>query len=116
MNNAAQTIAKPPAYFGSLRQKEKKISECLAEEDRSRIGLERLEKPRLLTSPAATTDEAAVVPVMNNRVLFPADMLDEHGEQMDLRLRNSWTLNLDEVGFKTPVWLKSCLHLTLFFS
>jgi len=28
---------------------------------------------------------------------FPKDQKDEHGEQVDLRMHNSWTYNLDEV-------------------
>ena len=90
----AQTIAKPAAYFKSLRQKEKKVTEHLEEEDRPRVGLERVEKKE---QASVTTEETSALSVTTDQDLFPIDMLDAHGEQLDLRLRNSWTLNLDEV-------------------
>ena len=31
---------------------------------------------------------------------FPENVVDVHGEQVDLRLRNSWTLNLPEVPLR----------------
>jgi len=81
INNAAQTIQRPPAYYAAL----------LAEEA----------APAAL--PAALGDllpalPAAAAPVPLEHPLFPQASDDGYGQPLDLRERNSWRLRLDEVG------------------
>ena len=82
INNAAQTIARPPAFYARL----------LAEEAAPLAlppGLDDL----LPQPPLPTTHLAAA-----EHALFPQASDDGYGRPLDLRERNSWRLRLDEVG------------------
>ncbi len=83
VNNAAQTIQRPPEYHREVRATERVP----------------------LTGPAATIGISAA-PQRASRALatrsmldlFPAGERDETGEPLDLRAANSWTLRVDEVS------------------
>ncbi|MBT2211633.1 SDR family NAD(P)-dependent oxidoreductase [Actinomadura sp. NEAU-AAG7] len=88
VNNAAQTVRRPPAYHREVR-----AAEALP-----------------LTGPAARVDvaegaRAALAPAhvamaaltAREDALFPAGHTDETGEPLDLRERNSWSLRLHEI-------------------
>lgn len=97
VNNAAQTISKPTPYYDSLNKKDKKITDLLTlPADRCMIGLERRVNDTGALS--TSTKDSTNVTDVRAKHLFPKNMLDAHGEQLDLRERNSWTLNLNEVA------------------
>lgn len=82
INNAAQTIHRPPAYYAAL----------LADEARGHDALPEPLRPLLPALPATP----ASVPAEHE--LFPQTSDDGFGRPLDLRSSNSWRLRLDEVG------------------
>ncbi|WP_433078568.1 SDR family NAD(P)-dependent oxidoreductase [Dactylosporangium sp. CA-052675] len=83
VNNAAQTIRRPPSYYRELA----------AAEDRP-----------ALNKPSASDKAGAMDKTAVDDLFFPAGALDETGEPLDLRPVNSWTLRLHQV---TPrEWLE----------
>lgn len=82
INNAAQTIHRPPAYYAAL----------LADEARGHDALPEPLRPLLPALPAAP------VAVPAEHELFPQASDDGFGRPLDLRSSNSWRLRLDEVG------------------
>jgi NAD(P)-dependent dehydrogenase (short-subunit alcohol dehydrogenase family) len=72
INNAAQTIWRPPAFYRHLLEKEEAAS---------------------LTTENDDTKLAEV------QTFFPLAKYDQHGQQVDLRKENSWTMTLET----TPV-------------
>lgn len=74
VNNAAQTIRRPLAFYAHL----------LADE-----------APALLE---ARADAGPALPVLADQRWFPSAHLDAHGQQLDLRPENSWSQRLHEVG------------------
>lgn len=103
IHNACQTVRRPPAYY----------EEMASGEDPARLsGRSR----RLL---ASATDASSTVPALgldrsplgiarlsqldllneaSESVLFPEGMRDGEGQQLDLRDKNSWRLELEEVS------------------
>ncbi|MEV5827415.1 SDR family oxidoreductase [Spirillospora sp. NPDC052242] len=82
VNNAAQTIRRPPAYHREVR-----AAEALP-----------LDGPAARVAVAEGVRAApALVPVFPDEASFPAGRTDETGEPLDLRDRNSWSLRLHEV-------------------
>ncbi|GII57126.1 oxidoreductase [Planotetraspora thailandica] len=90
VNNAAQTIRRPPAYHHEVRAAEGEPLTGAA----ARIPITApATSPALvgmLALPEPPTDEG-------DRSLFPAGRTDETGQPLDLRARNSWSLRLHEV-------------------
>ena len=82
INNAAQTIHRPPEYYAAL----------LADEA---LGLDALPGPLRPLLPALP---AAIAAIPAEHALFPQDSDDGFGRPLDLRSSNSWRLRLDEVG------------------
>ncbi|WP_227254641.1 SDR family NAD(P)-dependent oxidoreductase [Frigoriglobus tundricola] len=72
VNNAAQTVRRPLAFYAHL----------LAHEP-----------PALLEARAETT-----LPALPDARWFPPARLDAHGQQVDLRPSNSWSQRLHEIG------------------
>jgi NAD(P)-dependent dehydrogenase (short-subunit alcohol dehydrogenase family) len=84
INNAAQTIKRPLAFYRGLLQTAQTLSPSLSQllPGKSQTALlERLDATAL-----ATIDP-----------YFPADRFDAEGQPIDLRPTNSWRLKLDEV-------------------
>lgn len=81
INNAAQTIQRPPAYYAAL----------LADEA-APAALPAALHELLPASPSAS------IPAPAEHPLFPQASDDGYGQPLDLRERNSWRLRLDEVG------------------
>ena len=98
INNAAQTVRRPPAYYREVRAGESRpltgaagridVTDSAAPA-RAAVG----DQPGLLALPAAGGTIAAHFPAE----LFPAGQTDETGQPLDLRARNSWSLRLHEV-------------------
>ena len=82
INNAAQTVARPPQFYAHLRQ-EAELLEA--------------ELPRNQPSEAAPCepDPSAALALDS---FFPVGRLDADGQQLDLRPSNSWTAHLGEVA------------------
>ncbi|KAL9964292.1 hypothetical protein ACROYT_G027913 [Oculina patagonica] len=98
INNAAQTISRPFQYYASLVSDEVKHLQNLTKDANNLI----VNKTQALDQfHSVTSTPCRSLPWKNygktNSGDFPEGMKDEHGEQLDTRLRNSWTYNLDEV-------------------
>ena len=93
INNAAQTISKPQEYYQPMITAEVNQLPSLRKDASNLLvntNLDKLEQSFQLSSEPAITWPAHLDE-------FPDGQKDDHGEQLDLRLRNSWTYNLDEV-------------------
>jgi NAD(P)-dependent dehydrogenase (short-subunit alcohol dehydrogenase family) len=111
VNNACQTVRRPPAFYDHMMEGERQSAGALPEHVRRLVGAyEGLRGYDLLTTrqPAATIRELAQsaelsqVPLLPEEMsdqahLFPAGRLDQDMQQIDLRDRNSWRLLLAEV-------------------
>lgn len=98
INNAAQTISRPFQYYASLISDEVKHLQNLTKDANNLI----VNKTQALDQfHSVTSAPCRSLPWKDygktNSGDFPEGMKDEHGEQLDTRLRNSWTYNLDEV-------------------
>nr|WP_062331384.1 SDR family oxidoreductase [Herbidospora sakaeratensis] len=103
VNNAAQTIRRPAAYHREVTAAEHLPLEGPAARIRRTTGpaTREIAASRSVT---ATRDGAGLVAADEFEALFPAGMLDETGEPLDLRDRNSWSLRLHEVD--AAEWLE----------
>ncbi|MFD0683354.1 SDR family NAD(P)-dependent oxidoreductase [Actinomadura fibrosa] len=86
VNNAAQTVRRPPAYHREVRAAEALPLDGRADEVDVAEGVRAALDPGTPAAPAVRDD-----------ALFPAGLTDETGEPLDLRDRNSWSLRLHEV-------------------
>jgi NAD(P)-dependent dehydrogenase (short-subunit alcohol dehydrogenase family) len=75
INNACQTVRRPPEFYAHMREGE--------------LELESKAPALAALLPAVVTPDAH---------LFPEDVLDQDLQQVDLRERNSWRLQLHEVS------------------
>ena len=116
INNAAQTIYRPSQYYESLISDEVKCLPSLSK-DATNLLVSKNQAPMdqpfhgsvvPLHSRISPSSQTALPWGKNSRE-FPDDQKDEHGEQLDLRLRNSWTYNLDEVP------LQELLQVSFYF-
>jgi len=89
INNAAQTIQRPPAYYAALLADEAAPSALPA-------ALHDLLPA--LPGPALPVLPGPALPALAEHPLFPQASDDGYGQPLDLRERNSWRLRLDEVG------------------
>jgi NAD(P)-dependent dehydrogenase (short-subunit alcohol dehydrogenase family) len=93
VNNAAQTIRRPPEYH----------REVLAAEQQPLVGLPAAVDVSTDSRPAIASGRMRHPSVEAGALvdwagLFPTGMRDETGEPLDLRSRNTWVLELDEVS------------------
>ncbi|SFO21419.1 Enoyl-(Acyl carrier protein) reductase [Chitinophaga sp. YR627] len=88
INNAAQTISYPAAYYKPLIDKQFQLSTITAE-DQSRI----LANPMVSAPLKLETNEA----LLAAHTFFPAHKTDFFDQPLDLRDSNSWTMKLEEV-------------------
>jgi NAD(P)-dependent dehydrogenase (short-subunit alcohol dehydrogenase family) len=96
VNNAAQTVRRPQQGYSHYLAKETTPREACPAHIRNLLGEYRGQRPPALTGSsaqrAAIADQAMVMPEN------PRELVDEHGEPLDLQEHNSWTLRLDEVA------------------
>ncbi len=78
VNNAAQTIAKPPAFYAELIAKEKQVTTIANNNNTQQQQLE---------SKVATTH--------TELLLFPVGRYDKDNQQLDLRKQNSWITTIE---------------------
>lgn len=116
LNNACQTVRKPPGFYAHLVEDERRPLRELAEPVRATLGryqemLARVESAESeaivpgrqglsgLCKPADLSQQALLAEDMDTGPqLFPRGQLDADLQQVDLRGRNSWRLALDEVS------------------
>jgi len=128
VNNACQTVRRPPAFYAHMMDGERAAGAVLVPESRRLV--ERYEDlrasggmmalPGALSAPtspetheltaaaleqvglthAASLSQVALLPedLDGGQHLFPEGKLDQDLQQVDLRSRNSWRLLLDEVS------------------
>lgn len=95
INNAAQTISRPLQYYAPLISEEVKRLQNLTKDANNLI----VNKSQALDQFNSMTSSTPCrsLPFEAKSSDFPEGRKDKHGEQLDTRLRNSWTYNLDEV-------------------
>lgn len=86
INNAAQTVRRPPAFYEELVENERALARDL---------------PAGLVKASLSSAELAAIPWANETPadprLFPLGQRDGDDQQIDLRSENSWRLTLSEV-------------------
>ncbi|WP_256645428.1 SDR family NAD(P)-dependent oxidoreductase [Thermomonas paludicola] len=120
INNACQTVRRPPAFYAHMMEGETAALQAMPEHVRHLLGnYEGLRSADLLMNatgsalqahapdiPGATglirAAELSQVPLLADELLgqahlFPEGRLDQDLQQVDLRGRNSWRLQMDEV-------------------
>jgi NAD(P)-dependent dehydrogenase (short-subunit alcohol dehydrogenase family) len=106
INNACQTVRRPPAFYAHMMEGETAALRDMPADVRKLLGgYEGLRGTDLL--PHGTTGlpraaELSQVPLLADELLgqahlFPEGRLDQDLQQVDLRGRNSWRLQMDEV-------------------
>ena len=103
INNACQTVRRPPAFYEHMMETEMASLHSLADHERKLLGsFEGLRGYRMLPEAAISSAELSQVPLLpddhHDRDLFPTGRLDQDLQQVDLRGRNSWRLLLAEVS------------------
>ncbi|KAM9961304.1 hypothetical protein ACTFIR_004144 [Dictyostelium discoideum] len=116
INNAAQTIRRPRAYYYDLIQKEKqlllnssKINNSTISPDESK---QQQQQNGVLTLTCKKDGELSTISSIDivekvlidcdkdesNFEIFPPGQVDEHGEQLDLREKTSWVQSVEEIS------------------
>jgi len=117
LNNACQTVRRPPEFYAHLMQNERKLAnrlpsemqqlltsyESLLQKNASESG--ETSRPALIDGSlagiqrAAELSQIALIPedTETDQELFPAGELDGDLQQVDLRTVNSWRLRLAEI-------------------
>ncbi|MCK6550181.1 SDR family oxidoreductase [Myxococcota bacterium] len=112
VNNACQTVRRPPGFYGHLLEAERAPTTTLAPDvHRLLTGYEALRGRALVAheahaaASAGLHDPAALSQLVlvaedaaNDAGIFPAGQLDADLQQVDLRTMNSWRLRLGEVS------------------
>jgi len=98
IHNACQTVRRPPAYYEEMALGEDpngltpRQQGLLGKSD-ARSGIELYRAP----DSAAALSQLDLLDEAHQKHLFPAGMRDGEGQQLDLRDKNSWRMELDEV-------------------
>ena len=109
INNACQTVRRPPEFYAHMMASETSALEHLPEHARTLLGADTT---ALMAGPADTLAQIpgvtsapllSQVPLLPDELerrsdLFPEGRLDQDLQQVDLRDRNSWRLLLAEVS------------------
>ncbi len=99
INNACQTVRRPPAFYAHMMEAETAALNGMPDETRKLLGeYDRSPAPRLVHAPAMSQVPLMVEELVSQDAMFPSGRLDQDLQQVDLRSRNSWRLLLDEVS------------------
>src|SRR4029077_5705215 len=93
VNNACQTVRRPPDFYQHMMAGEK----ALLSGPSGGLSLVK-QVPAALTAPELSQVRLLPEEFTDQKNLFPAGMLDQDLQQVDLRGRNSWRLLLHEVS------------------
>ncbi|MFB2979181.1 SDR family NAD(P)-dependent oxidoreductase [Microseira sp. BLCC-F43] len=95
INNAAQTIKRPLAFYQHLLNQEDEAAQILSEKVQGLILSDRNTSKENLAQQKSLLLESQASYIAD---YFPPDRFDADGQQLDLRPINSWLLKLDEVN------------------
>ena len=99
INNACQTVRRPPAYYAHMMEGETAALRGMPDHTRKLLGAyERSDVPGLAHASQLSQVPLLVEELVSQTEMFPAGMLDQDLQQLDLRGRNSWRLLLDEIS------------------
>ena len=111
INNACQTVRRPPAFYEHMMDGERTALHAMPEAQRKLLGnFEGLRGYDMLAPSAAVAKVAGIahsaelsqIALLDEDhvegELFPQGHLDQDLQQVDLRGRNSWRLQMDEVS------------------
>ena len=99
INNACQTVRRPPAFYAHMMEGEAVALKGMPEHARKLLGeYDRAGVPGLVHAPKLSQVPLLVEELVSQDDMFPAGMLDQDLQQLDLRGRNSWRLLLDEIS------------------
>jgi NAD(P)-dependent dehydrogenase (short-subunit alcohol dehydrogenase family) len=109
INNAAQTIRRPPAYYRHLIELESQPLTQLSPQLQSLIATPEANSTALNSTPNLVPHQQSELVAALSQIpmlpedeldsdLFPIDKYDRDGNQIDLRSINSWLLRDDEVS------------------
>ena len=131
INNACQTVRRPPVYYkhllkGELVKKRARVADSKHADSRLKVGnnkqlsifnddddeYEWTAPASVLQSQLQVLEDDKDTNEMNNDLItnanassiFPENVFDVNGQQVDLRKRNSWTMKLGEI--ETPELLE----------
>ena len=93
INNAAQTIKRPKAFYQHLLDQEQNVLERLSREAQALLSGNECGTSLLETQTELSQDLPALI-----NPYFPLQTFDADGQQIDLRPINSWLLKLDQVS------------------
>ena len=99
INNACQTVRRPPAFYAHMMEGETTALKGMPDHARRLLGeYDRSDVPGLVHAPKLSQVPLLVEELVSQDEMFPAGVLDQDLQQVDLRGRNSWRLLLDEVS------------------
>jgi NAD(P)-dependent dehydrogenase (short-subunit alcohol dehydrogenase family) len=99
VNNACQTVRRPPEFYAHMMEGETAARHVMGEPARKLLGeYEHSDDPGLIHAPQLSQVPLLVEELVSQNAMFPAGMLDQDLQQVDLRGRNSWRLLLDEIS------------------
>ncbi len=99
VNNACQTVRRPPEFYRHMMEGERTVLEGAPSQVRHLLG----GAPALALTATAKSAELSQVKLLPEELLvrdhlFPEGVLDQDMQQVDLRGRNSWRLQMAEVS------------------
>ena len=108
VNNACQTVRRPPGFYAHMMQGERAVFEGMPESARKLLSAYDetpvdSSVPLVLQEGLSRPAELSQLPLLPEDLLvpkhlFPEDRLDQDLQQIDLRTRNSWRLLMAEVS------------------
>ena len=99
VNNACQTVRRPPAFYAHMMEGETAALKGMPEHTRKLLGeYDRSDVPGLVHAPKLSQVPLLVEELVSQGAMFPEGLLDQDLQQVDLRGRNSWRLLLDEIS------------------
>ena len=99
INNACQTVRRPPAFYAHMMEGESAALKGMPEHARKLLGeYDRSDVPGLVHAPKLSQVPLLVEELVSQKEMFPAGIFDRDLQQVDLRGRNSWRLLLDEIS------------------
>lgn len=103
INNAAQTVRRPPAFYRTLVEREERLMSALSEGARSLLagtasesGMVRFATQEV--TPARLSQLALTEEDVRETAAFPPELRDLDDQQADLRPMNSWRMTADQVS------------------
>jgi NAD(P)-dependent dehydrogenase (short-subunit alcohol dehydrogenase family) len=98
INNACQTVRRPPAFYAHMMEGETAALKGMPEDTRRLLGEYEHTGAGLVHAPQLSQVPLLVEELLSEDALFPSGALDRDLQQVDLRGRNSWRLLLDEIS------------------